>query len=283
MDEAGRAPWAGSAGDPPAATPPGRATPTPRGSSSLLRDGRLPGRAGRRRTAAWPRRRPAGRGAWLRRDVPRGRRRPHLPLGRLRRHREARDFGRVSLVTGATEIGQGSETVLAMIVARRSRAARARDVVNSDTTSSRGTSCAHASRTHVHRPATPPAWPRESFRTRLLAMAASSWRRGRALDRPGGLDLRAGDRVGASPTIAPPRSWRHRARTPRLTAVATVFVRRVPSPGGAIVGEMRRPARPHEDPALRLSSRSPALQLDGGLASSRVRSFSRPGGRRCRR
>ena len=27
------------------------------------------------------------------------------------------DFGRVTLITGATEIGQGSETVLAMIVA----------------------------------------------------------------------------------------------------------------------------------------------------------------------
>src|SRR5256886_15972193 len=45
------------------------------------------------------------------------------------------DFGQVSLVTGATEIGQGSETVLAMIVAETLGIPLARlDVVNSDTT-----------------------------------------------------------------------------------------------------------------------------------------------------
>src|SRR5258706_15086861 len=45
------------------------------------------------------------------------------------------DFGRVSLVTGATEIGQGSETVLAMVVAETLGVPLARGaVVNSDTT-----------------------------------------------------------------------------------------------------------------------------------------------------
>src|SRR5262249_4078536 len=45
------------------------------------------------------------------------------------------DFGRVSLITGASEIGQGSETVLAMIVAETLGVPLERvDVVNSDTT-----------------------------------------------------------------------------------------------------------------------------------------------------
>src|SRR5262249_18578473 len=44
------------------------------------------------------------------------------------------DFGKVSLITGATEIGQGSETVLAMIVAETLGVPLARvEVVNSDT------------------------------------------------------------------------------------------------------------------------------------------------------
>ena len=44
------------------------------------------------------------------------------------------DFGRVSLITGASEIGQGSETVLAMIVAETLGVPLERvDVVNSDT------------------------------------------------------------------------------------------------------------------------------------------------------
>src|SRR5437899_8131295 len=44
------------------------------------------------------------------------------------------DFGRVSLITGASEIGQGSETVLAMIIAETLGVPLERvDVVNSDT------------------------------------------------------------------------------------------------------------------------------------------------------
>src|SRR5437667_4285092 len=44
------------------------------------------------------------------------------------------DFGRVALLTGASEIGQGSETVLAMIVAETLGVPLERiDVVNSDT------------------------------------------------------------------------------------------------------------------------------------------------------
>src|SRR5712692_6067576 len=58
------------------------------------------------------------------------------------------DFGRVSLITGATEIGQGSETVLAMIVAETLGVPLGRvDVVNSDTAVKPWGVGAHASRT----------------------------------------------------------------------------------------------------------------------------------------
>jgi xanthine dehydrogenase molybdenum-binding subunit len=58
------------------------------------------------------------------------------------------DFGRVSLVTGATEIGQGSETVLAMIVAETLGVPLDRvDVVNSDTAVKPWDVGVHASRT----------------------------------------------------------------------------------------------------------------------------------------
>jgi CO/xanthine dehydrogenase Mo-binding subunit len=58
------------------------------------------------------------------------------------------DFGRVSLITGATEIGQGSETVLAMIVAETLGIPLDRvDVVNSDTAVKPWDVGAHASRT----------------------------------------------------------------------------------------------------------------------------------------
>jgi xanthine dehydrogenase molybdenum-binding subunit len=58
------------------------------------------------------------------------------------------DFGGVSLITGATEIGQGSETVLAMIVAETLGVPLARvDVVNSDTAVKPWDVGVHASRT----------------------------------------------------------------------------------------------------------------------------------------
>ena len=58
------------------------------------------------------------------------------------------DFGTVSLITGATEIGQGSETVLAMIVAETLGIPLARvEVVNSDTMVKPWDVGAHASRT----------------------------------------------------------------------------------------------------------------------------------------
>ena len=58
------------------------------------------------------------------------------------------DFGRVSLLTGATEIGQGSETVLAMIVAETLGIPLDRvDVVNSDTAVKPWDVGVHASRT----------------------------------------------------------------------------------------------------------------------------------------
>ena len=58
------------------------------------------------------------------------------------------DFGKVSVLTGATEIGQGSETVLAMIVAETLGVPLARvEVVNSDTAVKPWDVGAHASRT----------------------------------------------------------------------------------------------------------------------------------------
>src|SRR2546425_768142 len=58
------------------------------------------------------------------------------------------DFGKVSLLTGASEIGQGSETVLAMIVAETLGVPLKRvDVVNSDTSVRPWDVGAHASRT----------------------------------------------------------------------------------------------------------------------------------------
>jgi xanthine dehydrogenase molybdenum-binding subunit len=58
------------------------------------------------------------------------------------------DFGKVSVITGATEIGQGSETVLAMIVAETLGVPLERvDVVNSDTAVKPWDVGAHASRT----------------------------------------------------------------------------------------------------------------------------------------
>ena len=58
------------------------------------------------------------------------------------------DFGKVALITGATEIGQGSETVLAMIVAETLGVPLERvEVVNSDTAVKPWDVGAHASRT----------------------------------------------------------------------------------------------------------------------------------------
>jgi CO/xanthine dehydrogenase Mo-binding subunit len=58
------------------------------------------------------------------------------------------DFGKVSLLTGASEIGQGSETVLAMIVAEELGLPLGRvEVVNSDTTIKPWDVGVHASRT----------------------------------------------------------------------------------------------------------------------------------------
>jgi xanthine dehydrogenase molybdenum-binding subunit len=82
------------------------------------------------------------------------------------------DFGRVSLMTGATEIGQGSETVLAMIVAETLGIPLDRvDVVNSDTTVKPWDVGAHASRT-TFIAGNAARLAAEKLRGRLLAMAA---------------------------------------------------------------------------------------------------------------
>jgi xanthine dehydrogenase molybdenum-binding subunit len=82
------------------------------------------------------------------------------------------DFGRVSLLTGATEIGQGSETVLAMIVAETLGIPLDRiDVVNSDTVVKPWDVGAHASRT-TFIAGNAARLAAEKLRARLLAMAA---------------------------------------------------------------------------------------------------------------
>ena len=82
------------------------------------------------------------------------------------------DFGKVSVITGATEIGQGSETVLAMIVAETLGVPLARvDVVNSDTAVKPWDVGAHASRT-TFIAGNAARLAAEKVRTDMLAMAA---------------------------------------------------------------------------------------------------------------
>jgi xanthine dehydrogenase molybdenum-binding subunit len=82
------------------------------------------------------------------------------------------DFGKVSLITGATEIGQGSETVLAMIVAETLGVPLERvEVVNSDTAVKPWDVGAHASRT-TFIAGNAARLAAEALRARLLAMAA---------------------------------------------------------------------------------------------------------------
>src|SRR6185503_5576464 len=82
------------------------------------------------------------------------------------------DFGAVSLITGATEIGQGSETVLAMIVAETLGVPLARvAVVNSDTAVKPWDVGVHASRT-TFVAGNAARLAAEKLRGELLAMAA---------------------------------------------------------------------------------------------------------------
>ncbi|MBI1848118.1 MAG: xanthine dehydrogenase family protein molybdopterin-binding subunit [Candidatus Rokubacteria bacterium] len=83
------------------------------------------------------------------------------------------DFGAVSLITGASEIGQGSETVLAMIVAEALGVPLERvAVVNSDTAVKPWDVGAHASRT-TFIAGNAARLAAEDLRRRLLAMAAA--------------------------------------------------------------------------------------------------------------
>ena len=97
------------------------------------------------------------------------------------------DFGTVSLITGATEIGQGSETVLAMIVAETLGVPLARvQVVNSDTAVKPWDVGVHASRT-TFIAGNAARLAAEKLRVELLAMAAEE------MDEPSeALDLRDG-------------------------------------------------------------------------------------------
>ena len=83
------------------------------------------------------------------------------------------DFGKVTLITGASEIGQGSETVLAMIVAETLGVPLERvDVVNSDTSVRPWDVGTHASRT-TFIAGNAARLAAEKVRTRLLDMAAA--------------------------------------------------------------------------------------------------------------
>jgi xanthine dehydrogenase molybdenum-binding subunit len=82
------------------------------------------------------------------------------------------DFGKVSVITGATEIGQGSETVLAMIVAETLGVPLERvEVVNSDTAVKPWDVGAHASRT-TFIAGNAARLAAEKLRADMLAMAA---------------------------------------------------------------------------------------------------------------
>ena len=83
------------------------------------------------------------------------------------------DFGKVSVITGATEIGQGSETVLAMIVAETLGVPVERvEVVNSDTAVKPWDVGAHASRT-TFIAGNAARLAAEKVRADLLALAAT--------------------------------------------------------------------------------------------------------------
>jgi xanthine dehydrogenase molybdenum-binding subunit len=83
------------------------------------------------------------------------------------------DFGKVSLLTGASEIGQGSETVLAMIVAEELGVPLARiDVINSDTAVKPWDVGVHASRT-TFIAGNAALMAARALRGKLLALAAS--------------------------------------------------------------------------------------------------------------
>jgi CO/xanthine dehydrogenase Mo-binding subunit len=83
------------------------------------------------------------------------------------------DFGRVTLITGASEIGQGSETVLAMIVAETLGVPLERvDVVNSDTRVRPWDVGTHASRT-TFVAGNAARLAAEKVRAQLLDMAAA--------------------------------------------------------------------------------------------------------------
>src|SRR5881396_1641195 len=97
------------------------------------------------------------------------------------------DFGKVSLLTGASEIGQGSETVLAMIVAETLGVPLERvDVVNSDTNVRPWDVGTHASRT-TFVAGNAARLAAEKIRARLLEIAAEQLEA-----RPGDLALKDG-------------------------------------------------------------------------------------------
>ncbi|MBI4635544.1 MAG: xanthine dehydrogenase family protein [Candidatus Rokubacteria bacterium] len=97
------------------------------------------------------------------------------------------DFGKVTLLTGATEIGQGSETVLAMIVAETLGVPLERvDVINSDTRVRPWDVGTHASRT-TFVAGNAARLAAGKLRAQLLEMAAAQ------LDEPAAsLDMRGG-------------------------------------------------------------------------------------------
>jgi len=100
------------------------------------------------------------------------------------------DFGKVSLLTGASEIGQGSETVLAMIVAEELGLPLARvEVVNSDTSIKPWDVGVHASRT-TFIAGNAALLAARALKGKLLALAASVMD-----ERPDDLELAAG-RIG---------------------------------------------------------------------------------------
>jgi xanthine dehydrogenase molybdenum-binding subunit len=85
------------------------------------------------------------------------------------------DFGKVTLITGASEIGQGSETVLAMIVAETLGVPLERvDVVNSDTSVRPWDVGTHASRT-TFVAGNAARLAAEKVRAQLLEMAATQF------------------------------------------------------------------------------------------------------------
>src|SRR5262249_8456290 len=172
------------------------------------------------------------------------------------------DFGKVSLLTGASEIGQGSETVLAMIVAEELSVPLGRvEVINSDTAVKPWDVGGHASRT-TFIAGNAALLAARALKAKLLALAASVMD-----ERPADLELSHGYvRVKGQPDRRMEYERVVRAghfREGGQTLVAEAFY---DPPPGMLSKDLRGNASaPH-----RVAARAGLVERSGGRGDARV-------------